>query len=95
MEKGEFNLIKIKSDEHLDWLIKNELKRDDIPKECIPAIKKHIFMYWSEELNEGFNLLQMFNPTVSVLKKRSIKRTKEWWLSMYPPEVRVSKCLRK
>ncbi len=76
--------MKLKSDEHLDWLIKNEIKRKDIPSECIPEIKRRILKHWHTAENPRWEILQMFNPEVSILKRRSIVRDRQWWLEMYP-----------
>ncbi|HEY9874560.1 MAG TPA: hypothetical protein V6D12_14060 [Candidatus Obscuribacterales bacterium] len=78
--------MKLKSNAHLNWLLKNQIARDDIPKECIPAVKNFILKNWDDQSNNFWQKLQMFNPAVSVLKKKSILRTKEWWLKVFPAE---------
>lgn len=65
--------FKLKSKEHIIWIIENEIGYDckKMPKKLLAETISMIKNSWHEGTN-FLVVLQMFNPAVSVLKKRSV-----------------------
>ena len=65
--------MKIKSIEHIHWLLKDQCNLDieKIPKALIKRTIKSIKKHWCVGNNFWTNELQMFNAEISCLKKQS------------------------
>jgi hypothetical protein len=65
--------MKFKSPEHLNYLVDKHLGYKCLPHKIRNRMKKDILKYWVGDNKENtFCWLQMFNPVMSVLKKKSI-----------------------